>query len=138
MTASTKPIRPVARLEVEAAGVMVDEVLDERLGLGDGRLPGGRVLAHDLVGVLAGGQPRDADVLELDARVVALELADEPGQGGHAERARLLAGRVDVVGQHDAARRSGSGARPGPGSGPCPRLATTFSKPAWWAISASV
>ena len=45
-----------AGLEVEAVGVMVDEVLDERLGLGDRVAPGGRVLAHDLVGVLAGRQ----------------------------------------------------------------------------------
>ena len=46
------------RLEVEAAGVVADEVLDERLGLGDALLPGRRVLAHDLVGVLAVGQAR--------------------------------------------------------------------------------
>ena len=74
------------------------------LRLADRRLPGRRVLAQDLVGILAGGQPGDPDVLELDARIVVLELADEPGQGGHAERAGLLAGRVDVVGEHDPAR----------------------------------
>ena len=102
MTASTKPMRPVERLEVETPGVMADEVLDERLGLGHARLPGGRVLADDLVGVLAVGQPHDAHVLELDARVVALELADEAGERGHPERAGLLAGGVDVVGERDA------------------------------------
>ena len=76
MTASTKPIRPAERLEVEAAGVVVDQVLDERLRLARSRARQrvGR-LADDLVGVLAVGQPRDADVLELDARVVA------PGAG---------------------------------------------------------
>ena len=47
------------------------------------------------------GQPDDADVLELDARVVALELADQAGQRGHAERAGLLARGIDVVGEGD-------------------------------------
>ena len=55
-------------LEVEPAGVVVDEVLDERLGLRDRGLPAVGRLADDLVGVLAVGQPDDADVLELDAR----------------------------------------------------------------------
>ena len=63
----------------------------------------GRRLAHDVVGILAVGQARDADVLELDSGRVALELPDEPGQCGHPERAGLLARRVDVVGERDPA-----------------------------------
>ena len=90
------------RLQVEAPGMMADEVLDERLGLGHAGLPGGRILADDLVRVLAVRQPHDADVLELDARVVALELPDEPGQRRDPERAGLLAGGVHVVGERDA------------------------------------
>ena len=66
---------PGGGLEVEALGVVVDEVFDERLGLRDGRLPGGGRLAHDVVGVLAVGQADDADVLELDPGRVA------PGAG---------------------------------------------------------
>ena len=61
-------------------------------------------LADDLVGVLAVGQPGDADVLELDPGRVGLELADELGEGGDPERAGLLAGRVDVIREHDPAR----------------------------------
>ena len=96
-----------ARLEVEPARVMVDQVFEEWLGLGDRGLPRGRRLAHDLVGILAVRQPGDADVLELDARRVPLELADEPDEGGHPGAAGLLARRVDVVGEDDPRRIAG-------------------------------
>ena len=68
MTASTKPIRPDDVLRSKRAGVVVDEVFDERLRLRDGGLPDLRRLADDLVGILAVGELDDADVLELDAR----------------------------------------------------------------------
>ena len=70
-------------------------------------------VADDLVGVLALGQPDDADVGEPDPGVADLDLADERVELGHPEGAGALAGRVDVVGEGDALRRSGSGARPG-------------------------
>ena len=60
------------------------------------------------------------------------------GQGGHPERAGLLAGRVDVVGEDDPARVAGQQRDLARASAPCPGSATTFSKPAWWAIRASV
>ena len=91
-------------LEVVARRVVIDQVFDERLGSRDRRLPASRLVAHDLVRILAVRQPDDADVLELHARVVALELGDEAGQRRHAERARLLARRVDVVRERDALR----------------------------------
>ena len=109
MTASTKPIRPDAGLEVEAAGVVVDEVLDERLGLAPMAVcqAVGR-LAHDLVGVLAVGQPGDADVLELDARVVsAWSWPMSPASAVTPSVPGLLAGGVDVVGERDPARVAG-------------------------------
>ena len=97
---------PRRGLEVEALGMMVDQVFDDRLGRRDSVAPRVGRLAHDLVGVLPVGQPHDAHVLELDARLLGqlLELADEPGQRLHPERAGLLAGRIDVVGQRDPPR----------------------------------
>ena len=103
ITASTKPIRPDEVLRSNGSAWWSMRYSTSGLALAIGGLPGGRRLADDLVGVLAVGQPGDADVLELDPRRVALELADEPGQGGHAERAGLLARRVDVVGERDPA-----------------------------------
>ena len=88
-------------LDVVACRVMADEEFDEGLRLGDARLPVGRGLTQDLVRILAVGQPHDPDVLELDAGVIALELADETGQGGHPKRAGLLPRRVDVVRERD-------------------------------------
>src|SRR6266508_1754129 len=83
-----------ALLEIEATRVMADEVFDEWLRFGDAGLPVGRRLPDDLVVVLAVGTPDDPNVLELDPRVVGLELADAPSEGGHPERAGFLAGRV--------------------------------------------
>jgi hypothetical protein len=79
ITASTNGDPSGRGLEVVPRGVMVDQVFDERLRAPDGRLPRLRVVADDLVRILAVGQTRDAHVLELDARVVPLELGDEPG-----------------------------------------------------------
>ena len=81
--------------------MVVDEVLDERLRLRDRRLPDRGRLAHDLVGILPVGESRHTDILEVDPGVIRLELSDEPGQGGHPERARLLPRRVDVIGEDD-------------------------------------
>ena len=66
-----------------------------------------------------------------------LELADEPGDGGHAGGPGLLAGRIDVVRQRDPRRVAGE-ERDLAGVRAVPSEATTLSKPAWWAISASV
>ena len=104
MTASTKPIRPELVLRSNRPRVVVDQVFEQWLGRGDRGLPRGRRLAHDLVGILAVRQPGDADVLELDARRVPLELTDEPDEGGHPGAAGLLARRVDVVGEDDPRR----------------------------------
>ena len=137
ITASTKPIRPESVLRSNRPAWWSIRYSTSGLALRDRRLPVGRRRADDLVGVLAVGQPGDADVLELDARRVGLELADQAGQGGHPERARLLARRVDVVGEDDPARVAGQQrdlARRQRGA----EAATTLSKPAWWAISASV
>ena len=94
-------------LEVDLAGVEVDEVVDDRLGRPDLLAPAIGRLADDLVGVLAVGQPDDADLVELDARIGDRELADQRLERGRPERARLLAGRVDVVGERDLLGVSG-------------------------------
>ena len=75
MTASTKPIRPDDRLEVEPAAWWSIRYSTSGLALRDRRLPVGRRLADDFVRILAVGQAGDADILELDARGVA------PGAG---------------------------------------------------------
>ena len=94
-------------LEVEAAGVVADEVLDERLGGADRAVQVVRRLADDLVGVLAVGQPRDADVLELDPRVVVWSWPMSPASAVTPSVPGLLAGRIDVVGEHDPVRVAG-------------------------------
>ena len=107
MTASTKPIRPELSLEVEPTGVVIDQVFDERLRLRDRGLPGGRRIARQLVRILAVRQPDDADVLQLHARGISLELSDQSGECRHAERAGLLAGRIHVIRQRDPAGIAG-------------------------------
>ena len=52
-------------------------------------------------GSLPSGSRATRTSSSLTPDVVRLELADEPGQRGHPERAGLLAGRIDVVGEHD-------------------------------------
>ncbi len=116
----------------------VDEVVDDRLGGPDLLAPTIGRLANDLVGILAVGQADDADLVELDAGVGGRQLADQRLERLRPERARLLAGRVDVVGERDLLRVAGEQRRPGPGVSAVPSDATTLSKPAWWAISASV
>ena len=83
--------------------MVVDEIGEDRVRRPDRLAPQVGRLADDLVGVLAIGQPDDADVGQPDA-AVGLDLADEVVQLGHAERAGGLAGRVDVVGERDLLR----------------------------------
>ena len=102
------------RLEVVGLGVGVDEVLDDRLRGADLLAPAIGRLAQDLVGILAVRQPHDADLVELDAALGRGELADQRLQRLRAERAGLLAGRIDVVGERDPLRVARQRARPGP------------------------
>ena len=126
------------RLEVDLPSVEVDEVVDDRLGGPDLLAPAIGRLADDLVGILAVGQADDADLVELDAGVGRRQLADQRLERLRPERPGLLAGRVDVVGERDLLRVAREERRPGPGVSAVPSDATTLSKPAWWAISASV
>ena len=102
-----EPRLAARRAQVVRAGVDVDEVVDDRLRRADLLAPAVGLVAQHLVGVLALGQADDADVVELDPRVVAAELADELLERGRAEGAGLLAGRVDVVGERDPLRVPG-------------------------------
>ena len=102
-TASTNRARPPGVSQIVHARVRIDEVIDDRPCVADGIAPGSRGLAQHLVGVLALGQANDPDVVQLDPGVVARELPDERFQARRAQRARLLAGRVDVVGERDPA-----------------------------------
>ena len=120
MTASTKPIRPDAVLRSKRPAWWSIRYSTSGLALRDGRLPGRRApRARPRRGPCRRAAATTRTSSSLTPDVVALELADEPGQRGHAERARLLAGRVDVVGERDPASRSGSAARPGPASARC-------------------
>ena len=94
------------RPHVGLRGVIVDEIGQDRIRGPDRLAPQVGRLADDLVGILALGQPDDADVGQADA-AIGLDLADEVVQLGHPERARGLAGRVDVVGQCDLLRVAG-------------------------------
>ena len=105
--ASAKRALPPARLEVVGTGVDVEQVVDDRAGDADLLAPAVGLVAHHLVGVAALGQADDADVVQLHAGVVGGQLADQLLERGRAERARLLAGRVDVVGQRDPLRVPG-------------------------------
>ena len=87
--------------------MLVDQVVDDRLGRPDLLAPAVGGLADDLVGVLAVGQADDPDLVELDARVGDRELPDQRLEGLGSERPGLLAGRVDVVGQGDLRRVAG-------------------------------
>ena len=79
-----------------------------RLGRADLLAPAVGRLADDLVGVLAVGQAHDADVVELDAGVVrAASWPMSASSAVDAERAGLLARRVDVVGERDPLRVAG-------------------------------
>ena len=92
------------RLEVDLAGVEVDQVVDDRLGRPDLLAPAVGRLADDLVGILAVGQADDPDLVELDAGVGRRELSDQRLERRRPERPGLLAGRVDVVGEGDLLR----------------------------------
>ena len=75
--ASTKRALPPGVLRSTCAGVVVDQVVDDRLGGPDLLAPAVGRLADDLVGILAVGQADDPDLVELDAGVGGRELADE-------------------------------------------------------------
>ena len=96
------------------------------------------LVAQDLVGVAAVGQLDDAHVVQRDPRVVPRQLADQLLERRGAERARLLARGVDVVGEGDPLRVAGDQRDLLRASARCRGEATTLSNPAWWAISASV
>ena len=132
-----EPLAALGRADVDPRGVVVDEVGQDRVRGPDRLAPQVGRLADDLVGVLALGQPDDADVGQPDA-AVGLDLGDEVVQLGHAERAGALArpGRRRRPGR--PSWRSGVSSATWPGVSAVPRLATTLSKPAWWAMSASV
>ena len=130
------PCRPAS--QVDGARVDVDQVVDDRLGGPDLLAPAVGRLADDLVGILALGQADDADLVELDAGVVARQLADELLERRRAERAGLLAGRVDVVGERDPLGVAGEQRDLARASAPCRATRRRCRSPAWWAISASV
>ena len=112
-----RTVRSVGKDQVDEAGtpaggahvrrprMEVDQVVDDRGRRPDRLAPGVRGVPDQLVGVLAVRQARDADLVQLHAGVRRGELAGEPLQRGDAQRARALAGRVHVVGQHDLLRR---------------------------------
>ena len=89
------------RPQVVGAGVDVDEVVDDRLRRPDLLAPSVRLVAQDLVRVAVVGQADHADVVEGHPGVVARELADQLLERRRPERAGLLAGGVDVVGERD-------------------------------------
>ena len=95
------------RLEVVRLRVRVHEVLDDRLRGPNLLAPAIGRVAQDLVGILAVRHPDDADLVELDAALGRGELADQALERLHAERAGLLAGRVDVVRERDPLRIPG-------------------------------
>ena len=98
--------RPAVRTSTRV-GLAVDQVVDDRLGGPDLLAPAVGRLADDLVGVLALGQPDDAGLVELMPVSVGCDLADQLLELPDPERARALAGRVDVVGERDPSSRSG-------------------------------
>ena len=107
------------RLEVVGLRIGVDEVVDDRLGRADLLAPAVRRLADDLVRVLAVRQAHDADLVQLDAALGGGELADQALQRLDAERARLLAGGIDVVGERDLLGVAGQQRDLARASGPC-------------------
>ena len=100
-TAATSESRP-SGVRTSTRGVVVDEELHDRLGRPDGLAPEVGCLADDLVGVLALGQPDDADVGEARRRSSSrCDLADQRDQLGGAEVPALWPAAIDVVGEHD-------------------------------------
>jgi hypothetical protein len=88
-------------LEVDLAGVEVDQVVDNGLGRPDLLAPAVGRLADNLVGVLAVGQANDADLVELDPGVGRGQLADKRFERLGPKGSSLLAGGIDVVGEGD-------------------------------------
>ena len=92
---------PARRLEVERLRVGVDQVVDDRVGRADLLAPSIGGVAQELIRVLAIGQADDANFVQLDPRFGGRQLTDEALECLHAERAGLLAGGIDVVGECD-------------------------------------
>ena len=133
-----EPRLAARRAQVVGARMDVDQVVDDRPRGAHDLAPLVGVVAHDLVRVLAHGQAGRR------ARRPARRRS-RPGRSWRMTSSSAVApkvpafspGRVDVVRERDPLRVAGDSATCC-GVSAVPRLATTFSKPDWWAISASV